>query len=110
MSDVRAYLDEEAKFNAILGPFIESPYPDLHLSPFMTRDKLGSENRHVIIDLSYPPNHPVNAGVSKDLGTKFVLTLPSIDTITNEIKKLGKDSLIYKVDISRAFRCGNRTF
>ena len=106
LSDVKAYLDEESKFNAILGPFDNSPYPDLHLSPFMTREKPGATNRRVIIDLSYPPNHSVNAGVSKDhyLGTDFVLTLPSIDTITNQIRKLGKGSLIYKVDISRAFR------
>ena len=78
----------------------------LHISPFMTRDKPGSKNRRVIIDLSYPPNHSVNACVQKDqyLGTDFVLTLPTIDNITDEIKKLGRQSLIYKVDISRAFR------
>ena len=72
----------------------------------MTREKPGATNRRVIIDLSYAPNHSVNAGVSKDQyqGTDFVLTLPSIDTITNQIRKLGKGSLIYKVDISRAFR------
>ena len=104
--DVNAYLEEEVKYKAILGPFSESPYPDLHISPFMTRDKPGSTNRRVIIDLSYPPNHSVNAGVHKDhyLGTQFVLTLPSLDNITDEIKKLGKGSLIYNVDISRAFR------
>ena len=39
---VRAYLDEEASFNAVLGPFATPPYPDLHLSPFMTREKPGS--------------------------------------------------------------------
>ena len=35
---------------------------------------------------------------------EFVLTLPSIDNITNEIIKICKGSLIYKVDISREFR------
>ena len=106
VSDVKIYQDEEASFNAILGPFTELPYPNLHLSLFMIRDKPGSQNRHVIIDLSYPHHHSVNAGVNKDhyLGTELILTLPSIDNMTNEIKKLGKGSLIYKVDISRAFR------
>ena len=104
--DVKAYLEEEVKYKAVLGPFRESPYPDLHISPFMNRDKPGAKNRRVIIDLSYPQNHSVNAGVHKDqyLGTQFALTLPSLDNITDEMKKLGKGSLIYKVDISRAFR------
>ena len=64
--DVNAYLPEEVKYKAVLGPFRESPYPDLHISPFMTRDKPGAKNRRVIIDLSYPQNHSVNAGVHKD--------------------------------------------
>ena len=34
----------------------------------------------------------------------FMLTLPTIDTITNKLAKLGKGTLIYKIDISRAFR------
>ena len=70
----------------------------------MTRDKPGFQNRRVIVNLRYP-QYSVDAGVSKDqyLGTHFVITMPSIDTITNEIKALGKGSLIYNIDISRAF-------
>ena len=58
------------------------------------------------MDLSFPHGRAVNTNISKDsyLGTDFILTLPSIDHITNKIKQLGKGSLIYKVDISRAFR------
>ena len=41
--DVKAYLDEEVKYKAVLGPFREAPYPDLHISPFMTRDKPGAK-------------------------------------------------------------------
>ena len=33
-----------------------------------------------------------------------MLTLPSIDCVTYKVKELGKGSLIYKIDISRAFR------
>ena len=58
------------------------------------------------MDLSFPHGRAVNTNISKDsyLGTDFILTLPSIDHITNKTKQLGKGSLIYKVDISRAFR------
>ena len=38
------------------------------------------------------------------LGSEFLLTLPSIDYITNKVLQLEKGSLIYIIDISRAFR------
>ena len=57
------------------------------------------------MDLSFPHGMAVITNRSKDfyLGTDFVLTLPTIDHITNKIKQLGKGSLIYKVNISRVF-------
>ena len=58
----------------------------------------------VIVDLSYPVNKSVNAGTSKDiyLNTPYQRTLPSIDLITNQVKKMGKACCLYKVDICRA--------
>ena len=47
--DINAYLVEEVRNKAVIGPFNESPYPDLHISPFMTRDEPGSKDRRVII-------------------------------------------------------------
>ena len=38
------------------------------------------------------------------MGTKFMLTFPSIDDITAQVIRLGQGCLLYKVDISRAFR------
>ena len=89
-----------------MGPFKEPPVPDLHVSPFLTCEKPGATNRRVIVDLSYPHGASVNSGVDPDmyLGLEFLLTLPSIDYITNKVLELGKGSLIYKIDISRAFR------
>ena len=48
----------------------------------------------------------MNTGVDPDsyLGTPFLLTLPAIDTITQKVKENGKGSLLYKIDLSRAFR------
>ena len=37
--DVEAYLSEESDYGAILGPFKVPPLENLHISPFMTRDK-----------------------------------------------------------------------
>ena len=48
------YLKEEVEHGAIAGSFTEPPITNLHVSPFMTRDKSSSEHRRVIIDLSWP--------------------------------------------------------
>ena len=90
--DIEAYLQEEMDFKAIIGPFPEHPCDNGHISPFMTRDKPGSKHRRVIIDLSWPPGSSVNAGIDKAsyMGTDFVLVLPTVDNITDQLKLLGR--------------------
>ena len=89
----------------MLGPFHQKPIP-LHISPFMTRDKPDSEVRRTIVDLSWPKKFSVNDGVMKDkyLGSSFVLNYPSVDDIIKKVIELGPGALLYKVDISLAFR------
>ena len=96
---------EEIKYGAILGPFKQLLF-HCHVSPFLTRDKPNSNNRRVILDLSFPPGSSVNAGVPKDkyLGSYFELKYPSVDDIVHNLKQLGPTALLYKIDISRAFR------
>ena len=104
-NDVRAYLEEEKSYNAIVGPFDAPPLANLHTSPFMTRDKPHSKNRRVIVDLSFPQGKSVNACSAQDvyLNTPFVLKLPTIDHV-KPVKSLGKGCMIYKIDIKHAFR------
>ena len=89
----------------MLGPFDKKPI-SLHISRFMTREKPDSEVRRTIVDLSWLKNFSVNAGVMKDkyLGSSFVLNYPSVDDIVKKIVELGLGSLLYEVDISRAFK------
>ena len=105
-NDVKAYLQEEKQFGAILGPYNSCPLDNMHFSPFLTREKPGAPHRRVIVDLSYPEGFSVNAGVDSDkyLDTPFILTLPTIDNITQKVKENGKGSMLYKIDLSRAFR------
>ena len=72
-------------------PFQDPPIADLHISPMMTRDKPNAVHSRVIIDLSFPQDTSVNFGVCKDiyLGTPFLLKLPAIDNVTEQIKALG---------------------
>ena len=105
-TDVQVYLEDEIKHGAIRGPYDVNPIPNAHVSPFMTREKPNAPNRRVIIDLSWPKNASVNAGVDKNsyLGSEFSLKFPIIDDITKELVKIGAGCHIYKIDISRAFR------
>ena len=90
--DVDAYLAEECLHDAILGPFKESPIDKCHYSPFMTREKSGLNLKRVIIDLSWPRDKSVNAGIDKNsyLNSEFVLQLPTVDHIVSQLKKVGR--------------------
>ena len=54
---IEAYLMEEMKYRAILGPFTASLINNSHVSPMVTRDKPGAKNRHVTVDLSFSQDH-----------------------------------------------------
>ena len=58
------------------------------------------------MDLSWPHNYSVNAGVRKDiyLNTIYSLLYPSIANITEALVKLGPAAQLYKIDISRAYQ------
>ena len=68
----------------------------------MTRNKPNSNRCRVIIDLVAS----VNSGIDKNtyLEAPFMLTFPTVDDITSELKRLGHDALLYKIDVSGAFR------
>ena len=61
-ADVQTYISEELKHGAMLGPFASKPM-DLHISPFMIRDKPDSNVRRTIVDLIWPESYSVNDGV-----------------------------------------------
>ena len=104
--DIKHYLETEIKHKAIVGPFHSPPFGDnTQVSPFMSRPKPDSTNRRVIIDLSWPKEASVNHFTLDNvyLNSVFKLQYPTIDTITEQLGKLGTSALIYKVDLSRAF-------
>ena len=105
IKDIDAYISEELSHRAMMGPFHAPPFP-LHISPFLTREKPGSDTRRTIIDLSWPKLHSVNDGVLNNeyLGTEFQLHYPSIDDFVKRVVQLGPACKLFKIDISRAFR------
>ena len=73
--DIEIYLDNEVAYNAMYGPFTDKPI-DMHISPLMTREKPGSDNRRTIVDLSWPYGCSVNHGVAKINIYKLIITCP----------------------------------
>ena len=103
-SDINAYIEEEKKYIALLGPLDKHPISSGHCSPFITRAKPNSDRHRVIVDLSWPIGASVNAGTDKTsyLSRTFSLTFPTVDDITRKLKGIG--ALLYKVDVIRVFR------
>ena len=93
-----------------MGLFITTSWWKTHWKfthfPFLSREKQDSDNRRIIVDPSFPPAFAVNSNIKKDvyLDSPFLLTLPTVDHIVQQIVKHGRGSHISKVDISRAFR------
>ena len=104
--DVQVYLSEKIGYGAMLRPFKDPLIGGLQISPFITRENPNAPHCRVIIDLSFPMGNSINAGLHKDkyLNTPFLLKLPTIETITNHIKILGKGCMFHKVDINRPLR------
>ena len=104
---VETYLTTEMSQKAIYGPFQDPPYGETtHISPFMSRDKADSETRRIITDLSWPLGASVNHFTPHNIynDTVYKLTYPNVDNITNCLASLGEGAVMYKIDLSRAFR------
>ena len=104
---VQSFLNKEKKYGATLGLFKENPFSNvITLSPLNTVPKKDSEDRRIILDLSFPKGSSINDKVSKDfyLGDKINLTYPGVDDLVNIVKIKGKGCLLFKCDLKRAYR------
>lgn len=102
-SHVQTYLDTELSWNAIAGPFDHPPFADDFVS---SPPKRGTSTWRVVMDLSFPHGSSVNDGISQDtyLGEHFKLRLPGIDRLVEFILEKGRNCLIFKKDLRRAYR------
>ena len=67
----------------LLGPFFNNPFPDRTASsPLNSVPKWDSDERRVILNMSFPSGHSVNDGIDKDhyLGVSIDLTYPTINS------------------------------
>jgi len=99
---VSQYLAEEKAHHRIAGPFHPDLIPDSHVSRFGVIPKNHQPNKwRLIVDLSHPSGHSINDGIPKDLCS---LTYITVDKAMEQIKSLGRGTLLAKIDIKSAFR------
>ena len=86
---VKEYIEVEVQKDAMMGPFYEAPFQQWwRNNPLMTRAKRDSLKRQVILDLSFPDIHSVNASIPKNAleGASFKLKLPRPDDLAARVE------------------------
>ena len=105
-----AYIKKEAALGAVIGPFQKIPFNinthKVGISPLSTRAKKLSTDRRILIDLSFPPGAAVNDGMIRNnyMGMEVKLTFPRTDDLAKKIYEIGRNTYMWKVDLSRYFR------
>ena len=104
---LQAYIAKESQHGAIMGPYDKIPFQGkVGISPLSTRAKKNSQERRVILDLSFPIGEGINDGIPKEtyLGLEAKLTFPKTDDFACRIFQLGRSCAMFKIDLSRYFR------
>ena len=109
--DVQAYIDQELKFGALVGPFDEADLPfKTFCSPLNTVPKKNSATRRTVVDCTQC-DKGVNAFIDAHLhrGKYWKLSLPNSQSIITRIQRArqrypGQRILIFKLDFARWYR------
>ncbi len=103
--DIDRYISKELKYKSVLGPFDSNPFKsNIVLSPLNSRIKPDSEERRVIVDLSFPRGASFNDGIEKDwyIGERMKLEYPKVDNLVELIRLKGQGCVLFKCDLKRA--------
>ena len=106
-AQIQQYIEEEVSHHALEGPFDGPPFtPWCVTSPLMTREKADSQNRRIIVDLSFP-----DGGINKFIlphvfnGREATHNLPTIESAVVAIASMCPGTIeMAVVDLSRAYR------
>lgn len=101
------FISKELSKGGVLGPLSNPPFAEwCHVSPLMSRDKRGSQDRRVIIDMTYPQETSVNSYIFKNtvMGTPRDHALPNVDSFVEELIKMGPGAVMCSTDVSRAYK------
>ena len=104
---IEGYLKDEIRRGCVFGPCNFPPFPEpVGISPLNSVPKKETGKRRVVVDLSFPEGFSVNDGIKSDefLGQYDKLRFPNIDDLIKIIHKKGPACLLFKRDLSRAYR------
>ena len=99
---VRDCIGEEILAGRMVGPLCLAPHRSIHCCPIGLVPKgRGSGQWRMIVDLSYPEGHSVNDSILSSLCT---VDYSSVDRALQFITRLGRDTLLLKIDLKSAYR------
>lgn len=104
---IKDFISTELDYKAVVGPFQLAPFtPWFRTSPLMTRAKKGTNERRIIVDLSYPNTSAVNDGIdpTSHIGINITYTLPTIGDLITQLEIHRKGAFFWKADLRRAYR------
>ena len=101
-SVISEYLNREVSLNRMIK-LPEGVHPrGIHISPLGAIPKKNKPGKwRLIVDLSSPPDHSINDGISSE---KSSLSYASIDHLATIIVSEGQGSFMVKADIKEAYR------
>ena len=98
---VQDKLEKEIALGRIAGPFKSPPFKNFQISPLAVIPKRSPGEFRLIHNLSAPLGDSVNSGIPQELSS---VKYQKLEDAIQFIKKLGKDTLMCKLDIKDAFR------
>ena len=102
---VREYLATELQARRIVG--VGKEVQGLVVSRFGLIPKRDQKDKwRLIQDLSHPDGRSINDGIDRDLCS---LTYVTVDMAMDQIRKLGRGTLMAKVDVKHAYQFIQRT-
>lgn len=99
---VLANIENDLSKGRKAGPFSAPPFDTFVGSPMGAFEKRSSPGKYRIIhDLSWPPGHSVNDGISQlDCTVQYI----TVDDAVRRVKKYGPGTLMAKLDLEDAFK------
>ena len=98
---IAEYLDEERRLGRVVGPLNPAEFPRVHYSPMGLVPKGSSGKFRLIVDLSSPHGGSVNDGIGPEWCS---LEYVSVDSVAVVVARLGRGTILAKVDIRSAYR------
>ncbi len=99
---VRNHIRAELEVGRLVGPLKKALAPLLHISPIGLVPKAHQPDKwRMIVDLSFPPGHSINEGISPELAS---MTYAKVDDAVQLIMQLGVRTQLVKLDLKNAYR------